>query len=108
MALPSFEELFQRADQSRKRVPVAVAGGQAATVVEALASAADRGWVEPLIFEHFEPSTSDALNFSSRAEHEQGVCSRLRAEHEAASMSGDSCCSCSARLGSLLCLNLGF
>lgn len=49
MPLLSFDALFQAVDSRRPRLPVAVAGGADATVLEALRSACDRGWVVPHI-----------------------------------------------------------
>jgi phosphotransacetylase len=49
MALLSFEQLFQRADALAQPVPVAVAGGADVTVLEALRTACDRGWIAPLV-----------------------------------------------------------
>jgi phosphate butyryltransferase len=49
MPLPSFEQLFAEADARGAQVPVAVAGGADRTVLEALRSACDRGWVAPLL-----------------------------------------------------------
>ena len=50
MPLPSFDDLRRDADQIRPGVPVAVAGGADATVLEALRQACDGGWVVPHIF----------------------------------------------------------
>lgn len=47
--LPSFDELYRRADERAPRVPVVVAGGNDPTIIEALARAAQRGWVAPLL-----------------------------------------------------------
>jgi phosphotransacetylase len=49
-SLLSFDQLYQRADTLRQRVPVAVAGGADQTVLQALRSASERGWVKPWIF----------------------------------------------------------
>jgi phosphotransacetylase len=49
MAILSFDELFQRADASPQPVPIAVVGGADATVLQALRTACDRGWVRPLV-----------------------------------------------------------
>jgi len=49
MSLPTFEQLYRRADDRRQAVPVAVAGGEDATVLEALRQACDRGWVRPIV-----------------------------------------------------------
>jgi phosphotransacetylase len=49
MPLPTFEQLYRRADDLRPAVPVTVAGGADATVLEALRQASDRGWVRPLV-----------------------------------------------------------
>jgi phosphotransacetylase len=49
MPLPSFDQLFAAADAQAAQVPVAVAGGADRTVLEALRSACDRGWVAPLL-----------------------------------------------------------
>lgn len=44
-----FDDLYRDADARRPRIPVAAAGGADRTVLEALRSAADRGWVEPIV-----------------------------------------------------------
>jgi phosphate butyryltransferase len=49
MSLPSFAQLFARADQLQPRVPVVAAGGADPTVLEALSQAATRGWVQPIV-----------------------------------------------------------
>src|SRR4051794_30421571 len=49
MPLATFAELFALADAHRSGVPVAVAGGADVTVLEALSSASERGWVRPLL-----------------------------------------------------------
>jgi phosphotransacetylase len=49
MPLLRFDQLFARADHLREAVPVAVAGGADLTVLEALRTACDSGWVEPLV-----------------------------------------------------------
>jgi phosphate butyryltransferase len=52
MPLPSFDELYRRADARREPLPLAAVGGAEATVLEALRAAVDRGWVAPLVFGH--------------------------------------------------------
>ncbi len=49
MPLRSFEELFRDADARRPAVPVVAAGATDPTVLEALRSACDRGWVAPVV-----------------------------------------------------------
>jgi phosphotransacetylase len=49
VTLLSFSELFQRADAHREPVPLAVAGGADATVLQALLTATERGWVVPFV-----------------------------------------------------------
>jgi phosphate butyryltransferase len=49
MPLPSFNQLFDEADARGAQVPIAVAGGADRTVLEALRSACDRGWVAPVL-----------------------------------------------------------
>lgn len=49
MSLPGFDELFRSADEKRPQVPVAAAGGADPTVIEALAIAAERRWVRPVL-----------------------------------------------------------
>jgi phosphotransacetylase len=49
MSLLSFDQLYERADALRDPVPVAVAGGADATVLQALRTASDRGWVRPRV-----------------------------------------------------------
>ncbi len=49
MALANYDELFAEADASRPGIPVAAAGGADATVLEALRTACDRGWVRPIV-----------------------------------------------------------
>jgi phosphotransacetylase len=49
MALASFDELYHQADALREPLGVAVAGGADRTVLEALRTACDRGWVVPYV-----------------------------------------------------------
>ncbi len=49
MALAGFDELFQLASQVSAPVGVAAAGGDDPTVLEALADACVRGWVQPIL-----------------------------------------------------------
>jgi phosphate butyryltransferase len=49
MSLDSFELLYQDADQRKPTTCIAVAGAADRTVLEALRTACDRGWVEPLL-----------------------------------------------------------
>jgi phosphate butyryltransferase len=49
MPLISFDQLYERADSLRQPYPVAVAGGADCTVLEALRTACDRGWVTPWV-----------------------------------------------------------
>jgi phosphate butyryltransferase len=49
MPLLSFAALFQAADSRRPLLPVAVAGGADATVLQALRIACDRGWIAPQV-----------------------------------------------------------
>jgi phosphotransacetylase len=49
MPLARFDELYRDADQLRGPVPVVAAGGADRTVLEALRTACDRGWVSPLL-----------------------------------------------------------
>ncbi len=49
MPLLGFDDLFREADARRSPVPVAVAGGAGRTVLEALRTATDRGWVTPIV-----------------------------------------------------------
>jgi phosphate butyryltransferase len=49
MPLPSFDELFADADRRTPSIPVAVAGAANETVLVALRTAADRGWVKPIL-----------------------------------------------------------
>ena len=49
MSLIGFEELFQFADELLAPLPVVAAGGADPTVLEALALAHRRGWVEPVL-----------------------------------------------------------
>jgi len=48
--LPSFDLLHADADRTRPRIAVAAAGGADATVLQALAEAQRRGWVQPTAF----------------------------------------------------------
>jgi len=48
-ALPSFDDLHQRADARSEPASIAVAGAADPTVIEALAVALKRGWVQPLL-----------------------------------------------------------
>jgi phosphotransacetylase len=49
MPLPDFDELFRQADARRAPVPVAAVGGAEATVLQALRTVCDRGWVTPVV-----------------------------------------------------------
>jgi phosphotransacetylase len=49
MPLPTFAELFARADASRPAVGIAAAGAADVTVLPALREATDRGWVRPIL-----------------------------------------------------------
>ncbi len=49
MPLCSFDELFRDADALREPVAVVAAGGADTTVLSALAEAASRGWVRPIV-----------------------------------------------------------
>jgi phosphotransacetylase len=49
MPLDSFDELYRDADGHGRQVPVAIAGGADATVIEALRAACDRRWINPLV-----------------------------------------------------------
>ena len=49
MPLFSFDNLFRFADELSEPLPVAVAGGADRTVLEALRTACDRGWVVPFL-----------------------------------------------------------
>jgi phosphotransacetylase len=49
MPLASFDQLYRDADARGEPVPIAVAGGADPTVLQALRTACDRGWVTPLV-----------------------------------------------------------
>jgi phosphotransacetylase len=49
MSLPDFDELFAAADESRSAVEVVAVGGADVTVLQALRTARDRGWVTPAV-----------------------------------------------------------
>ena len=49
MSLPSFDLLFTQADAVRSPVGVAAAGGADRTVLQALRTACDRGWITPFV-----------------------------------------------------------
>lgn len=49
MPLLGFDDLFRLADERSQGVVVAAAGGADRTVIEALRSATDRGWISPLL-----------------------------------------------------------
>lgn len=49
MALPSFDELYETANRRESRVRVAAAGAADPTVLQALAAARSRGWIEPIL-----------------------------------------------------------
>jgi phosphotransacetylase len=49
MPVEGFEQLFAAADDSRLAVPVVVAGAADETVLRALRTGADRGWIAPLL-----------------------------------------------------------
>src|SRR5882724_4036946 len=49
MPLAGFDHLYREADARRRPVAVAAAGGDDPTVLEALRSALDRGWVTPVV-----------------------------------------------------------
>jgi phosphotransacetylase len=50
VSLLSFDQLYERADKVQQPVPIAVVGGADATVLQAVRTAAERGWVRPWIF----------------------------------------------------------
>jgi phosphotransacetylase len=50
--LPDFAALHRHADSRTGPVPVAAAGGDEATVLQALRTACDRGWVAPIVVGH--------------------------------------------------------
>ncbi len=60
VSLLSFAALYAAADHAAARVPVVAAGGADRTVLEALASAAARGWVDPIV-------TGDAAEIAALA-----------------------------------------
>ncbi|MCC9643529.1 phosphate butyryltransferase [Rhodopirellula sp. JC740] len=47
--MQNFASLFEQADRLQPRVPIAVAGGDDTTVIEALAETTRRGWTQPLL-----------------------------------------------------------
>jgi phosphotransacetylase len=49
MPLPDFDDLFQQEDDRRTPVPVVAVGGAEPTVLQALRTACDRGWVTPIV-----------------------------------------------------------
>src|ERR1700730_27275 len=49
MPLHAFDQLFQDADALAQLLPVAVAGGADRSVLEALRTACDRGWIRPVV-----------------------------------------------------------
>lgn len=49
MSLPLFEALYSQADAVSEPVPVVAAGGDDPTVIEALKTASERGWVKPML-----------------------------------------------------------
>jgi phosphate butyryltransferase len=49
MSLPSFTALYRDADGQAEPIAVAAAGGDDASVIEALRLACDRGWVRPIV-----------------------------------------------------------
>ena len=49
MPLPDFQTLMSQADAERAGVKVIAAGGADATVLEAMSSAAQRGWIQPVL-----------------------------------------------------------
>lgn len=49
MSLPGFDHLYDAADRRSQPVPLAVAGADDPTVLEALRLASDRGWVAPIL-----------------------------------------------------------
>ena len=66
MSLPPFEELQRRADEKRPGVAVVVMGGGELTVLHALRTACDRGWVRPRLTgsagtELLKPAPDDVL-----------------------------------------------
>src|SRR5262249_29615518 len=62
MSLRGFDELHAAADTARPRLPVAAAGAADATVLTALAEAAARGWVEPILV-----GSADAIRATAAA-----------------------------------------
>jgi phosphate butyryltransferase len=73
MTLPSFDELHQRADERRPLVPVAVAGGESATVIEALRLASERGWVRPILREDAETAVAEVRGGQARLLMKGGI-----------------------------------
>jgi phosphate butyryltransferase len=49
MPVADFDQLFAEADSARPGVPVAVVGAADASVLQALRTACDRGWVAPIV-----------------------------------------------------------
>lgn len=49
MSLADFDQLFAEADRAQPAIPVAAAGGDDATVLAALRTGCDRGWVIPIV-----------------------------------------------------------
>jgi phosphotransacetylase len=68
MGLPSFTQLFWDADARKEPVGVAVAGGDDASVLKALETALEHGWVEPHVVgsEAAVRETADACGVSLR------------------------------------------
>ena len=63
MPLAGFDQLFRDADAAQRPVPVAAAGGADGTVLEALGTGRDRGWVAPIVIGR-EPAIREAAGAS--------------------------------------------
>lgn len=87
MPIKGFESLYYHADTRRRRVTVAVAGGEDASVLEALRQARDRGWILPLLMGRQEKIRETALRCGvdleglSIVDTDQPATSAVRAIH---------------------------
>ncbi len=67
MPLAGFDQLYRDADALREPLPVAVAGAYDLTVLEAVRTAWDRGWIAPILVDSNDPAAAVAEVRAGRA-----------------------------------------
>ena len=87
LPLPSFADLFERADSRPQPVDIAVAGGDDPTVIEALESLCERGWVRPLLIGPETGIRTTARSLNYRLMECSSVMPRVSHWHASRSMS---------------------